>query len=61
MRKLLGKLLILAVLEVGALCGVLMSPDKIEELMEVMNRVKVVRVVKKERDRDIHTPPLANV
>jgi len=61
MRKLLGKLLILAVLETGALCGVPMSPDKIQELMEVMNRVKIVRVIKKERDRDIHTLPPANV
>ena len=52
MRKLLGKLLVLVTLEIGALCGVPMSPEKIAELMEVMNRVQVVRVIKKERDRD---------
>jgi hypothetical protein len=52
MRKLLGKLLLFGVLEMGALCGVPMSPDQIEKLMEVMTRVKVVHVIKKERDRD---------
>ncbi|MEK6371157.1 MAG: hypothetical protein AABO58_00505 [Acidobacteriota bacterium] len=54
MRKLLGKLLIFAVLEMGVLCGVPMSPEQIEKLMEVMNRVEVVRVVKKDRD---HSQP----
>jgi hypothetical protein len=52
MLKLLGKLLIFGVLNIGALCGVPMSPEKIAELMEVMTRVKIVRVIKKERDRD---------
>ena len=52
MRKLLGKLLVLGVLELGALCGVPMSHEKIAELMEVMNRVKVVRVIRKERNDD---------
>lgn len=52
MRKLLAKLLVFGVLEMGALCGVPMSHEKIAELMEVMNRVEVVRVIKKERDRD---------
>jgi hypothetical protein len=61
MRKLLGKLLVLVTLEIGALCGVPMSAEKIAELMEVMNRVKIVRVIKKERDRDIHMPFTANV
>jgi hypothetical protein len=38
----------------GALCGVPMSPEQIEKLMEAMNRVEVVRVVKKDRD---HSQP----
>lgn len=38
----------------GALCGVPMSPDQIEKLMEVMSRVRIVRVIRKERD-GIHT------
>ena len=50
MKKLLGKVLLLAFLQVGALSGVPMDPQQIEELMEVMNRVQVVQVVKKERD-----------
>ena len=45
MRKLLGKLLFFAVLEMGALAGVPMSPEEIERLMEVMNRAEVVQVM----------------
>ena len=45
MRKLLGKLLFFAVLEMGALAGVPMSPEEIERRMEVMNRVEVVQVI----------------
>ena len=48
LKKLLGKVLLFAFLEVGALSGVPMTPQQIEELMEVMNRVQVVRVVHKE-------------
>jgi len=29
-----------------------MTPQKIEELMEVMNRVQVVRVIHKEKDQE---------
>ena len=49
LRKVLGKVLLFAALEAGALMGVPMNPKQIEELMEVMNRVQVVRVIHKER------------
>jgi hypothetical protein len=52
LKKLLGKVLLFAVLEAGALAGVPMTPQKIEDLMEVMNRVEVVRVIHKERDNE---------
>jgi len=48
LKKLLGRVLLFAFLEVGALSGVPMSPQQIEELMEVMNRTQVVQVVKKD-------------
>jgi len=48
LKKLLGKVLLLAFLQVGALSGVPMSPQQIEELMEVMNRTQIVQVVKKD-------------
>ena len=48
LRKILGKVLILGVLEIGALCGVRISAEEIERLLNVMNRVQVVQVVKKE-------------
>ncbi len=52
LKKLLGKVLLFAFLEVGALSGVPMTPQQIEELMEVMNRVQVVRVIHKEGDEE---------
>ena len=48
LRKILGKLLIFSVLEVGALAGVPMSPEQIQKLMDVMHRTQVVQVVKKD-------------
>ena len=52
LKKFLGKVLLFGFLQIGALSGVPMSPQQIEDLMEVMNRVQVVQVVKKERDND---------
>jgi hypothetical protein len=52
LKKVLGKVLLFAALEAGALAGVPMNPKQIEELMEVMNRVQVVRVIHKERDEE---------
>ena len=51
MRKLLAKLLFFTVLEMGALCGVPMSPQQIESLMEVMNRTEIVQMIDREGPR----------
>ena len=48
LKKTLAKLLVFAVLELGALAGVPMSPEEIEKLMNVMHRTKIEIVVKKE-------------
>lgn len=47
-RKTLAKLLVFAVLELGAVAGVPMDPQKIEKLMNVLHRTKVEYVVKKD-------------
>lgn len=52
LKNVLGKVLLFGVLEVGALMGVPMTSEKIEEIMEVMNRVQVVRVIHKEGDEE---------
>jgi hypothetical protein len=51
MRKLLAKLLFFTVLEMGALCGVPVSPEQIERLMEVMHRTQIVQMVEKEQPK----------
>jgi hypothetical protein len=51
MRKLLAKLLVFAVLEMGALCGVPVSPEEIERLMNVMHRTQIVQMVEKEKPK----------
>jgi hypothetical protein len=51
LRKLLGKLLLFGVLEIGALCGVPMSPEHIKRLMEVMNRTEIVQMIDREGPR----------
>ena len=48
LRKLLGRILIFGMLEIGALAGVPMTPEDIEKIMNVMHRTKVVQVVKKD-------------
>lgn len=42
----LAKLLVLAVLQIGVLGGVPMTPEKIEELMQMTNRARAEHVVK---------------
>jgi hypothetical protein len=51
LRKSLGKLLVFFVLEMGALCGVPMTPDEIKKIMDVMNRTKIEQTVKNEDGR----------
>ena len=48
-RKKLGKLMLLGMLEVGALAGAPIRPEEIEKLMNVMNQTRIVRV-EKERE-----------
>jgi hypothetical protein len=50
LKKWIRQALVLCVLEVGALNGVPIPPEKIRELLEVMNSIKVVRVVKIDTD-----------
>ena len=51
LRKLLGKILILVVLDIGAMCGVPMSPEQIKRLMEVMNRTQIVQMIDREQPK----------
>lgn len=50
LRKMLGKIFILGVLWMGAFAGNRMPPEEIEKLMNVMNRVKIVKIIKTESD-----------
>ena len=51
-KKTLAQLLVFAILEVGALGGVPMNPEKIRRLMQVMHETKAEYVVKNESDDD---------
>lgn len=48
LRKVLGKILIFTMLQIGALAGVKMTPEEIEKVMNVMHRTKIVKMVKKD-------------
>ena len=50
LRKRLAKILLFAVLEIGAVIGVPMDPRKIEELLNLMNRTEIVRTVDQHDD-----------
>ena len=52
LRKMLAKVLVLAILNFGAVLGVPMDPEKIRNLMNVMHRTKVEFVVKKDDPKD---------
>jgi hypothetical protein len=49
-KKTLAQVLVFAILEVGALGGVPMNPEKIRKLMQVMHETKAEYVVKNEND-----------
>lgn len=51
LKKWLGQALVYLVLEVGALCGVPMRPDEIEQLMKISER-STVQVVQREDEVD---------
>jgi len=46
----LAKVLVFMVMEVGALCGVPMTPKQIEELMQTLNKTHHEQVLKNEND-----------
>ena len=46
------KLVLCVSLIFGALIGIPMRPDRIEEMLRAINNVKVQRVVHQENDRD---------
>ena len=48
--KSLSKILLLVVLEAGALCGVPINPRQIEDLLDTMNRTKQEYVIREEND-----------
>jgi hypothetical protein len=52
LKSVLGKVFLFGVLQVGALAGVPITPEKIEEIMEMTNRVQVVRVIPREKDEE---------
>lgn len=47
-RKSLGRLLVFAILQIGVYSGVKVHPEEIEKLLNIMNRTRVVHVVKKD-------------
>lgn len=47
-KKTLAKVLVLAILNFGALVGVPIDPEKIRQLMQVMHSTRVEHVLKKE-------------
>jgi hypothetical protein len=53
LKRALARLLLFGVLEVGALVGVPITPEQIEKLLDLMNRTRVVQVVKKDRDGEL--------
>ena len=48
LRRLLAQILVYAVLEIGAVSGVPITPEKIREIMQMMNRARAEHVVKTE-------------
>ena len=52
LRKILGKVLLFGMLEVGALAGAPITPEDIEKIMNVMHSTKVVQVQNNEDDHD---------
>ena len=50
LKKSLSKFLVFAVLEIGALCGVPMTPKQIEELLHTLDRTHHEHVIKSEND-----------
>jgi hypothetical protein len=50
MSKTLAKVLLLLFLQAGALCGVSMRPDEIEQVMNLNNQPAIVQTEKRDDD-----------
>ncbi|HEV7237786.1 MAG TPA: hypothetical protein VGQ36_00980 [Thermoanaerobaculia bacterium] len=48
LRKVLGRILLACMLQMGALAGVKMTPEEIEKVMNIMHRTKVVHILKQD-------------
>jgi hypothetical protein len=48
LKNCMGKVLLLSVLEVGALCGVPIRPDEIENIMKMSSQPAVTNVIRNE-------------
>ena len=51
-RKLLGRLLVSSMLQLGVMAGAPITPEEVEKIMQVMHRTKVVQIVKNEESED---------
>jgi hypothetical protein len=58
LKKILGNVLLIGLLQVGALSGVKMTPEDIEKIMNAMHRTQVVQIKKTEDDNDEIKPRL---
>jgi len=50
LRQKLGRILLAALLQFGALAGAKMTPEEIEKVMNIHHRTKVVKIVKQDND-----------
>jgi hypothetical protein len=49
-RKIVGRILLACILQLGALAGAKMTPEEIEKVMNIMHRTKVVHILKQDDD-----------
>jgi len=52
LKKILGNVLLIGLLQVGALSGVKMTPEDIEKIMNAMHRTQVVQIKTNEEGED---------
>ena len=52
LKKILGRVLLAGMLQVGAFSGIKVTPEDIEKIMNVMHRTKVVQIKKNEDGED---------
>ena len=51
-RKVLGKLLVFSMLQLGVMAGAPITPEEVEKIMQVMHRTKVVQILKNEESEE---------